>query len=474
MAYIQSIDIKGYQSHVASSFTLSPGLTVITGPTDSGKTAIIRALRWVVFGEPAGEDFINKAVGEALVQIVMSSGIIVTKNRRKGKTAYGITYPDNTIQLFEKAEVPEEVIKTLGITKQSFGDIELALNFAYQLEAPFLISEPASAGAKVLGKIAGTEVVDLAFKSVAKDRHAANQERLQSDKEVERITEQLEAYVDLDMFKDLVESCELLLAQFDEAAAKKQRLRDLKDKNDSLALSIGKLSEDLAMLSIVPDLLTMMQEVDSQQLRLVTLAALLQQNSKLDAAITDYAGELSLYLHMPEAAEEMQLLDVALVKVDKLLELEDQDARLIERLRKANQILDSTKDIDIALADVSNLDTDINRLEQLKNLYSRQQNFDHYILQRQQIITDTSQFVDHVQLLLSDLPERQERYRRMVELQSLFQIKDNTYRQASVRIPAAEKALADQEQVLRDLWSELKVCPLCEQPILKGDRIHGH
>lgn len=41
---IQEVTIEGYQSHTNSTFRLSPGLTVITGPSDAGKTAIIRAL----------------------------------------------------------------------------------------------------------------------------------------------------------------------------------------------------------------------------------------------------------------------------------------------------------------------------------------------------------------------------------------------------------------------------------------------
>lgn len=34
---IQEVTIEGYQSHTNSTFRLSPGLTVITGPSDAGK-----------------------------------------------------------------------------------------------------------------------------------------------------------------------------------------------------------------------------------------------------------------------------------------------------------------------------------------------------------------------------------------------------------------------------------------------------
>ncbi len=59
MPYIKKVRIQGFQSHLDSTFTLSPGLNVITGPSDAGKTAIIRALRWLAFNEPQGEAFIH-------------------------------------------------------------------------------------------------------------------------------------------------------------------------------------------------------------------------------------------------------------------------------------------------------------------------------------------------------------------------------------------------------------------------------
>lgn len=57
---------------------------------------------------------------------------------------------------WEKAEIPPEIKETLGLVKQQYGDFETCLNFAFQLDAPFMLSESASVGAKVLGKLAGS------------------------------------------------------------------------------------------------------------------------------------------------------------------------------------------------------------------------------------------------------------------------------------------------------------------------------
>lgn len=202
---IQEVTIEGFQSHVQSTFSLSPGLTVITGPSDAGKTAIIRALRWFAFNEPTGEAFlhtirnpdgsIKQAAEQARVSVTFDDGTAITKTRRKGKTTYTHSaYPSP----WEKAEVPPEIKETLGLIKQEYGDFETCLNFAFQLDAPFLLSETASVGAKVLGKLAGTEVVDLAISEVNKRTHQTRTEISYEDKQIGEIDVQLTEYFDLD------------------------------------------------------------------------------------------------------------------------------------------------------------------------------------------------------------------------------------------------------------------------------------
>ena len=204
---IQEVTIEGYQSHTNSTFRLSPGLTVITGPSDAGKTAIIRALRWFAFNEPTGEAFlhtirnpdgsIKEAVDQVKVSVTFDNGITITKTRRKGKTTYTHSaFPT----AWEKAEIPPEIKETLGLVKQQYGDFETCLNFAFQLDAPFMLSESASVGAKVLGKLAGTEIVDKSISEVNKKTHQTRNDISYADKQIGEIDVSLTEYFDLDRF----------------------------------------------------------------------------------------------------------------------------------------------------------------------------------------------------------------------------------------------------------------------------------
>lgn len=99
---IQEVTIEGYQSHTNSTFRLSPGLTVITGPSDAGKTAIIRALRWFAFNEPTGEAFLHTirnpdgSVKEAVDQVIAGlENVAANIHSRSGRLAQSYTVGGN-------------------------------------------------------------------------------------------------------------------------------------------------------------------------------------------------------------------------------------------------------------------------------------------------------------------------------------------------------------------------------------------
>lgn len=468
---IESIMIKGFQSHVNSTFRLSPGLTVITGPTDSGKTAIIRAIRWIVFGEPSGETFINETVGEATVEITLTHQACVTKNRRKGKTVYGITYPDNTVQFFETAAVPDEVTALLGITKQTFGDFETALNFAYQLEAPFLISEPPSAGAKVLGKIAGTEVVDLAVKAVAKETYAARQEISTAKKEIERIEADLLQY-ELEAIKEQLDSCEFLLGQYDDMAGKLGKMQTYRDSWTKLDTALQIQAALLEKLGKVPELQIQLQDNETRYQKLQLFMQLSESHQEQTRIITDKTAKLSELQHLDQMGEDLSLIEQAGQRIDTLTTLRDRRRQVVIQIENADRILAGTADIDLAAGHLAALDSRIETLQLLRILNQRNQTCAAYIAERQRILDATAD-IGQADTLLHTLHERRGRLQRLTELCAAYQIKGNTLQQATDREQAAKKAVTEHQTILDNLWAELKICPFCDQPITKGAIQHG-
>ncbi|TXK63676.1 AAA family ATPase [Bacillus subtilis] len=304
MTSISRVQLKGFQSHVDSDIRLGSGLNVITGPSDSGKTAVLRAVRWVAFNEPAGEAFLNRAVGETEVSITLETGQVITKRRRKGKTSYLLQQNEEEEgSLFEKSEVPEEVKAILGIRKETFGDFETTLNFAYQLDAPFLISETASAGAKVLGKLAGTAAVDMAVKSVNKDTIAARNERSRATQDIEKINGELLKFAGVDEAKEQLELAQYVL---DEAERKIERLSELKGLLETYGYQsqlLKSAKEKLDKLQIVPALTDKLEQIEKAQYKRVGLLDLNCQLQKAAATAKEADTVLNNLTGIPAATE---------------------------------------------------------------------------------------------------------------------------------------------------------------------------
>jgi len=111
---IDSMHIKNFQSHKDSHLDFHPGVDVIVGPSDSGKTAIIRALRWLVWNRPTGDAVRSWWGGDTEVSLSLpTSSISRIKGKENQYTLNGLVF---------KAigtDVPEEISKELKQTSIS-------------------------------------------------------------------------------------------------------------------------------------------------------------------------------------------------------------------------------------------------------------------------------------------------------------------------------------------------------------------
>ena len=69
---IKQLNIHNFQSHEDSSLNFTEGVNVIIGASDSGKSAIIRALKFVVYNSPSGSDMRSWWGGETSVKYLQT------------------------------------------------------------------------------------------------------------------------------------------------------------------------------------------------------------------------------------------------------------------------------------------------------------------------------------------------------------------------------------------------------------------
>lgn len=226
---INSLQIKNFQSHQDTKLELDPGVNVIVGPTDSGKTTIIRALRWLIFNRPQGSNFRSNWGGETEVTAEIDDSQI---RRIKSK---GDTYWYNTEEYKAfRTEVPEEIAKAFNMDE---------INIQHQMDAPFLLTQSPGEVAKHFNEIAHLDQIDNGLKNI--NRWIREHEG--------KITYE----------KDRVKELEESLTQFDFLPDFETKLRKLEQKgkkHSELEDNHAELSEQIRLIRTTETTVSEMKE----------------------------------------------------------------------------------------------------------------------------------------------------------------------------------------------------------------------
>lgn len=177
---IKHVEIKNFQSHEYTIVEFKDGLNTIIGESNSGKTSILRAIRWCLDNDPKGSDFITTGRDDCSVTIIFDDGTSITRKRTRtdsgeyevlGKTIQ----PDGTVSRWTQTykgfanNVPIEVANIHQMPKVNLTkDICTHLNMMSQLGGPFLVTESPQVKAAIIGRLTGTQIIDLAIKETNK------------------------------------------------------------------------------------------------------------------------------------------------------------------------------------------------------------------------------------------------------------------------------------------------------------------
>ena len=84
---LEELRIQNFQRHRKLRVGFDPTITTIVGGSDVGKSAILRALRWVCTNQPKGDAHIRHGAKGCTVQLVVD-GHTITRKRGGGKNTY--------------------------------------------------------------------------------------------------------------------------------------------------------------------------------------------------------------------------------------------------------------------------------------------------------------------------------------------------------------------------------------------------
>lgn len=161
------LKLHNFQKYKTKKIKFSPNITTIWGPTESGKSAIIRSLVWTCLNDPPGT-LIRTGSSNVCAKLYVDD-VCIKREKTKSKNSYKI---DKQEYCSIGQSVPDEVQKILSVS---------ADNFQQQHDAHFWFSCSAGEVSKQLNKIVNLDIIDKTAYKIA--------EKLRSSRMAKKLTE---------------------------------------------------------------------------------------------------------------------------------------------------------------------------------------------------------------------------------------------------------------------------------------------
>jgi DNA repair exonuclease SbcCD ATPase subunit len=239
---IKKVRIKGFQALADVGMVLSPGVNVIVGPSDAGKSSLVRALVSAT-QQAEGASFVRVGAKKAVVGLEFEDGHRVVWEKGKGVNRYTL---DGAKFSRVGRSVPEPVVEALRMAPTKFGEgTERLLQFSVQGEAAFMIADAPSECARLLGGVSGAAMVADAVRRAAKTSSGLARDVKTAEREAEGARASFEMFDGLDDARTLLDA---LVEQTSDLVERAERLNDC--GSDLSSCSSADVSESAAACSL--------------------------------------------------------------------------------------------------------------------------------------------------------------------------------------------------------------------------------
>jgi DNA repair exonuclease SbcCD ATPase subunit len=194
---------------------LHPGVNVIVGKSDSGKTAILRAIRWVVFNRPSGDGFVSQhGEGDTSVSLTFDDNKKTVTRSKGTENSYSIS---KTKFVSFGSEVPQEIKRYLMMDE---------LNFSGQMDQPFFLSLSSGEAARYLNSIIDLTVIDSSLANINGKVRKNMQAIKDQEEKIDDLKKELQESKYIREAKKKLEELEEKQQQLDKQVERYERIED--------------------------------------------------------------------------------------------------------------------------------------------------------------------------------------------------------------------------------------------------------
>jgi exonuclease SbcC len=224
---INSLHLSNFQSHEDTLIEFDPGVNVVIGPSRSGKTSVLRGLKWVRYNKPAGmafNSYWNRDKKKAPIEMFKASVIIGDKEITRGRDSTWNGYEVEANETYSAVgqDVPEQIEDLFNMTE---------VNIQSQFDTPFLLSESNAEIARFLNKTIKLDKIDQVLSKAELERRRLNKDIKEKTESISSLTEQLEDMSWVDDVEKLMISAE---RRSERLEGKREEILELKDLKESI------------------------------------------------------------------------------------------------------------------------------------------------------------------------------------------------------------------------------------------------
>lgn len=248
---IEKLHVRHFQSLDDVEVELG-GLTIIVGPSSSGKSALTRSLR-VLIENQRGTSFISHGERIASITARTSAGTVtLQRGKAADDNSYTIIPDDPGHKLAPQAKftklggaTPEEVSEFIGINPND------PIAFASQFDKPYLLDEKPPEVARVLGELTNVRVIfDGARESNRQKLEASRTLRIRTE-DLAGIKAKVPGYRALKAQGEALDEAEAMLA---EAVALAEEIAEIEQAIDAVEMNRSRVQALKPLTEIeIPD-----------------------------------------------------------------------------------------------------------------------------------------------------------------------------------------------------------------------------
>ncbi len=436
---ITKLTITNVQAFECLEITLHPLLNVIIGPTNSGKSTIVRCLQQLFYNDLSLKTLLRDGKKWYRIEAETESSCVVREQGKRNRSDFNryIVKPkvaglpvqdDSPLSLkFDNIHrsVPPEVRSALGISDLFMNERPLRLNICRQRDIMFLLEASAADFGRLLGLLSDGGLADRLIASYNLDLVRARRQVIEATERQDTLRVQLD---NMDWIEESQKRCS-----------------EIKEMFRRLNISQKYLSSGTALLLKYRELLR-------DQISITVEMDTLDKKLALEVPLKNSVTEIStLNTSVPLLAEMSSLLD---------------------NQRKLSNRLSSLKDIEVALATLNEYQPRIEALSVLRSTSERLYtlNSEHEALQEEYShIPDTVRSEEFLSRM-----EKDQSLTNMDRGKGLLRKLLETLQEHSAleqRVNSTDSTLAESTREFNGLVASGAVCPTCLRPFDQEEAI---